>query len=185
MSALCIRNSCIKRVHSYPPRGFDADIRFRATAARISALNVLVDFLALMEVDGAADVAFEAGVEQLQGPRATRPWRRSASRRSCRSRRCRSCRRGTRPERRATSTPRPPRGPPALIRARTSESVLPRQSPSSSILASISREGDLPAAVALVFIFASASGRRMRSPLHSRAIGARRHLRSPFDHLIL
>src|SRR3979411_1182766 len=43
-------------------------------------------------------------------------------------------------------------GSACLMRARTRESVLPLQSPSSLILASISREGDSPLVVALCFI---------------------------------
>src|SRR5450631_4359931 len=43
-------------------------------------------------------------------------------------------------------------GSACLMRARTWESVLPLQSSSSLILASISREGDLPLVAALFFI---------------------------------
>src|ERR1700722_6227399 len=43
-------------------------------------------------------------------------------------------------------------GTASLMAARTGESVLPRQSSSSAILASISRDGDSPAIVALFFI---------------------------------
>src|SRR3954451_20014927 len=48
-------------------------------------------------------------------------------------------------------------GSACLMRARTWESVLPLQSSSSSILASISREGVSPLVVALLFIFVCTS----------------------------
>src|SRR6266513_1292645 len=62
-------------------------------------------------------------------------------------------------------------GSACLMRARTRESVLPLQSSSSLILASISREGDSPLVVALFFIlFCTSFGcfsilRRYQSPI--------------------